>query len=88
MKSEIGFAIMLLGIALSNGIFTELSGLIVLVGFAKVVLDNLLKKKKNQIDFFFFITKQVAIAFYVGVMYNIFCREEIAQNIEQTGIFF
>ena len=47
MKSEIGFAIMLLGIALSNGIFAELSGLIVLVGFGKVVLDNILKKKKN-----------------------------------------
>ena len=77
MKSEIGFAIMLLGIALSNGIFAELSGLIVLVGFGKVVLDNVLKKKKeNQIDFFFFITKQVAIAFYVGVVYNRFCREE------------
>ena len=47
MKSEIGFAIMLLGIALSNGIFAELSGLIVLVGFGKVVLDNVLKKKKD-----------------------------------------
>lgn len=47
MKSEIGFGVMLLGIALSNGIFAELSGLIVLVGFVKVVLDNLLKKKKN-----------------------------------------
>lgn len=47
MKSEIGFGIMLLGIALSNGIFAELSGLIVLVGFGKVVLDNLLKKKKD-----------------------------------------
>jgi len=47
MKSEIGFAIMLLGIALSNGIFAELSGLIVLIGFGKVVLDNVLKKKKN-----------------------------------------
>jgi hypothetical protein len=47
MKSEIGFGIMLLGIALSNGIFAELSGLIVLVGFVKVVLDNLLKKKKD-----------------------------------------
>lgn len=47
MKSEIGFGIMLLGIALSNGIFAELSGLIVLVGFGKVVLDNILKKKKD-----------------------------------------
>ena len=47
MKSEIGFCIMLLGIALSNGIFAELSGLIVLVGFGKVVLDNVLKKKKD-----------------------------------------
>lgn len=47
MKSEIGFAIMLLGITLSNGIFAELSGLIVLVGFGKVVLDNVLKKKKD-----------------------------------------
>lgn len=47
MKSEIGFAIMLLGIALSNGIFAELSGLIVLIGFGKVVLDNVLKKKKD-----------------------------------------
>ena len=47
MKSEIGFGIMLLGIALSNGIFAELSGLIVLVGFGKVILDNVLKKKKN-----------------------------------------
>lgn len=45
MKSEIGFGIMLLGIALSNGIFAELSGFIVLVGFVKVVLDNILKKK-------------------------------------------
>ena len=44
MKSEIGFGIMLLGIALSNGIFAELSGLIVLIGFGKVVLD---KKFKN-----------------------------------------
>ena len=47
MKSEIGFAIMLLGIALSNGIFAEFSVLIVLIGFRKVVLDNVLKKKKN-----------------------------------------
>lgn len=47
MKSEIGFGIMLLGIALSNGIFAEISGFIALVGFVKVVLDNLLKKKKN-----------------------------------------
>lgn len=47
MKSEIGFGIMLLGIALSNGIFAELSGLIVLVGFGKIVLDNVLKKKKD-----------------------------------------
>ena len=47
MKSEIGFGIMLLGIALSNGIFAELSGLIVLVGFGKVMLDNVLKKKKD-----------------------------------------
>ena len=70
MKSEIGFAIMLLGIALSNGIFAELSGLIVLVGFGKVVLDNVLKKKKDQISFFFFVIKELAIAFFVGLVYN------------------
>ena len=77
MKSEIGFAIMLLGIALSNGIFAELSGLIVLVGFGKVVLDNLLKKKKNQIDFFFFVTRQLVVAFFVGLVYNKNQEEEI-----------
>ena len=77
MKSEIGFAIMLLGIALSNGIFAELSGLIVLVGFGKVVLDNVLKKKKDQINFFFFVIKELAIAFFVGVVQNSFCKEEI-----------
>ena len=77
MKSEIGFGIMLLGIALSNGIFAELSGLIVLVGFGKVVLDNVLKKKKDQINFFFFVIKKLAIAFFVGVVQNSFCKEEI-----------
>ena len=77
MKSEIGFGIMLLGIALSNGIFAELSGLIVLVGFGKVVLDNVLKKKKDQINFFFFVIKQVAIAFFVGLVYNKNQEEEI-----------
>ena len=76
MKSEIGFAVMLLGIALSNGIFAELSGLIVLVGFGKVVLDNILKKKKNQINFFFFVIK-IAIAFFVGLVYNKNQEEEI-----------
>lgn len=77
MKSEIGFAIMLLGMALSNGIFAELSGLIVLVGFGKVVLDNVLKKKKDQINFFFFVIKKLAIAFFAGVGYNKNRREEI-----------
>ena len=62
MKSEIGFGIMLLGIALSNGIFAELSGLIVLVGFGKVVLDNVLKKKKDQ----------VILLFYYQAIYSLF----------------
>ena len=53
MKSEIGFGIMLLGIALSNGIFTELSGLIVLVGFGKVVLDNVLSNRAGILGYLY-----------------------------------